>query len=91
MQRKFQIIDDDESLDEETKTNLKEKVSNEFDLETESENHAEDDIETQSKEKIEIQDTRSKFTTAVAKFVGEKKQFLSVVSIFFSYSNMNLW
>ena len=84
MQRKFQIINDDENLDEETKTNLKEKILNEFDLERE------DDIDTQSKEKIEIQDTRSKFTSAVARVVGEKKQFLSLVNIFFSYTNMNL-
>ena len=50
-------------------------------MESGSEN-AEDDIDTQSKEKIEIQDTRAKFTSAVAKVVGEKKQFLSVVNIF---------
>ena len=84
MQRKFQIINEDENLDEETKTNLREKISKEFDLERE------DDIDTQSKEKIEIQDTRSKFTSAVARVVGEKKQFLSLVNIFFSYTNMNL-
>ena len=84
MQRKFQIINDDENLDEETKTNLREKISKEFDLERE------DDIDTQSEEKIEIQDTRSKFTSAVARVVGEKKQFLSLVNIFFSYTNMNL-